>query len=183
MKNTPAYRQEWMLEELNKEPLMSSGKMRDIYGKKWNKGKTTFDKDWAKVREMHADYQRKLQKAKEKASINYEVRAVKSGLKKKIDRLLLLQENIGKILREIDNNKCEETKLINGTPITYERQLTPNERATLHRTLKELQAEISKIEGDYAPQEQQVEIRRGIDVTRLSNDTLREIAHARTTDD
>lgn len=43
MKNTPVHRQEWILEELKREPLLSYGEMWAKYGLKWGKRKTTFN--------------------------------------------------------------------------------------------------------------------------------------------
>jgi hypothetical protein len=65
-----------------------------MYGQKWAKGKTTFDKDWNIANERYIEYQNKANKAKEEASIAKEVEAVKMGLKTKNERLLIYQSQV-----------------------------------------------------------------------------------------
>lgn len=151
MNNTPAYRKQWILEELKKSPLISYVEMWGKYGQKWAKGKTTFDKDWKQAQEELQTYQNKVQTEKERVSIEIEKEAVKQGLKTKIDRLFVLQEQVEQIQKELEANECEDIKIIKGEPKKFKRPLLPMEKASMRKTLKELQSEISKIEGDYAP--------------------------------
>ena len=81
MKNTPVHRQEWILEELKREPLLSYGEMWAKYGLKWGKRKTTFNKDWKASQERLQTYQKKVQKEKEAVSIAVEKEAIKKGIK------------------------------------------------------------------------------------------------------
>ena len=46
MNNTPKNRQQWMLEELKKSPLLSFGEMFSKYSAKFSKTEKTFSKDW-----------------------------------------------------------------------------------------------------------------------------------------
>lgn len=148
--NTPKARQEWILEELKKEPLLSHGDMRAKYGVNWGKGKTTFDKDWKAAQERLKDYQNKLQKEKERVSIEEEIKTVKKGLKTKSERLLNLQKLADDCLQELESGQTTETIIVDGVPKAFSRKMTLYEINHTRKVFKELQAEISKIEGDYA---------------------------------
>ena len=150
MKNTPAHRQEWILEELKREPLLSYGEMWAKYGLKWGKRKTTFNKDWKASQERLQTYQKKVQKEKEAVSIAVEKEAIKKGLKTKIERLLILQNEVDKIIREIENGYCTDNIVSDGIPTCIMRPLRPMEISAMRKNIKDLQSEISKIEGDYA---------------------------------
>lgn len=152
MENKPKYRQQWILEELKKSPLISYVEMWGKYGQKWAKGKTTFDKDWKTAQKQLKDYQNKVQKEKERVSIATEVEAVKQGLKTKTDRLLNLQKLVDDCLKDLAEGMTNDVTFKNGEPKQYRRKMTITEYNQTRKTLKELQSEISKIEGDYAPQ-------------------------------
>lgn len=152
MINTPKHRQAWILEELKKSPLISYVEMWGKYGQKWAKGKTTFDKDWKTAQKQLKDYQNKVQKEKERVSIETEVEAVKQGLKTKTERLLNLQKLVDDCLKDLAEGMTNDVAFKNGEPKQYRRKMTIAEYNQTRKTLKELQSEISKIEGDYAPQ-------------------------------
>lgn len=151
MTNTPAHRQQWILEELKKSPLISYVDMWAMYGQKWAKGKTTFDKDWKKAKGKHEAYQKKANEEKERVSIELEKEAVKQGLKTKFDRIMILQNQIEHVQKELALGECEDIKIIKGEPKKIKRPLLPFEKSAMRKNIKDLQAEISKIEGDYAP--------------------------------
>lgn len=179
MKNNPQNRQAWILEELKKSPLLSYGDMFAKYSLNFAKTKRTFDKDWKQAKEELQIYQNKIQTEKEKVSIEIEKEAVKQGLKTKIDRLFILQNQVEDILERLKNGKHTQEVYRDGKVSKYERFLTPKEVAGYNKTLKELQSEISKMEGDYAVIQQEMEIKSNIDFTKVSNKTLEEIAKAR----
>lgn len=166
MTNTPAYRQQWILDLLKSEPNVSYVDMWAKYGQKWAKGKTTFDKDWKQAQEDLKEYQKKAQREKERVSIEIEKEAVKKGLKTKIDRLLVLQRQVDKIQQELDLGCCDDIKIVKGEPKKINRPLLPLEKSAMRRTIKELQSEISKIEGDYAPNKQEVDM-KGVNVDKI----------------
>lgn len=184
MTNTPAYRQEWILEELKKSPLLSYGDMWQKYGSKWHKSERTFARDWEGAQEQFQIYQKKANEEKERVSIEIEKEAVKQGLKTKIDRVLILQKQIDKIQEELDLNECEDIKMVKGEPKKIKRPLLPLEKSAMRRNIKDLQAEISKIEGDYAPMnvEQKIETKNSFDYSKLSDEAIRELLNAETSD-
>lgn len=179
MTNNPQNRQQWILEELKKSPLLSYGDMFAKYSLNFAKTKRTFDKDWKQAKEELQAYQNKVQTEKERVSIEIEKKTVKQGLKTKIDRLFILQEQVEQIQKEMEANECDDIKIIKGEAKKFKRPLLPMEKASMRRTLKELQSEISKMEGDYAVIQQEMEIKSNIDFTKVSNKTLEEIAKAR----
>lgn len=97
------------------------------------------------------------------ATLTHEAsQGAKNGLKSKTDRVMLLQNQVDELLADL------KTKL------------RPTEKAYLRKTLKEIQAEISKIEGDYAPEKRALtdEEGKGIDWSKLSTNVLKEILAA-----
>lgn len=180
MTNTPKHRQAWILEELKKAPLLSFGEMFSKYSVEFSKTEKTFSKDWKQAQSELKVYQNKVQAEKEKVSIKVETEAIKNGLKTKIDRLLNLQKLVDDCFKDLSEGMTSDIKFDKeGNPKQYRRKMTIAEYNQTRRTLKDLQSEISKIEGDYAPQEQKIEVESGIDFSKLSNKTLREIANAR----
>ena len=91
-----------------------------------------------------------MQKEKEAVSIEVEKEAIKKGLKTKIERLLILQNQVDKIIREIENGYCTDNIVSDGIPTCIMRPLRPMEISAMRKNIKDLQSEISKIEGDYA---------------------------------
>lgn len=77
--------------------------------------------------------------------------SLKSGIKTKLERLIELQKQVEQLQKELDDNRTIISTFYDGAMITDYRELTPLERAKLHQIIKEVRAEISKIEGDYAP--------------------------------
>lgn len=154
MQNTPTNRQKWILEELKKNPLLSYGDMFAKYSPNFAKTKRTFDKDWKQAQEELQTYQNKVQTEKERVSIAAEVEAVKQGLKTKIERLLNYQNLVDDCLKDLAEGMTNDIMFKNGEPKQYRRKMTVTEHNQTRKTLKELQAEISKIEGDYAPVKQ-----------------------------
>ena len=180
MKNTPAHRQEWILEELKREPLLSYGEMWQKYGSEWHKSERTFARDWEQAQNQLEAYQKKVQKEKEAVSIAVEKEAIKKGLKTKIERLLILQNEVDKIIREIENGYCTDNIVSDGIPTCIMRPLRPMEISAMRRNIKDLQSEISKIEGDYATAKQEVEIKESkIDYSKIDTETLKTLISAR----
>lgn len=158
MTNNPKNRQQWIFDLLKVESL-NYVETWAKYGQMWGKGKTTFDKDWNIANKLANDYHNRLNKAKEDKSIEAEVKVLESGLKLKNDRLLELQNQYEKLEDELATNKTVVSTFHEGSLVTDYRVLTPLEKAKLHQVIKELRAEISKIEGDYAPTKQDLNVK------------------------
>jgi len=130
--NNPKDRQQWIYDALVQAPNTNYVEMFAKYTLEFAKSSKTFDKDWLKANESLKQYQYEVNKAKLKVSITEEVKALKIGIKSKMDRLMILQT-------EVENSL-----------IDLESASTISEKVMLRKTIKELQSEISKIEGDYA---------------------------------
>lgn len=110
------------------------------------KDKRTIERYYNIAYESYCKTQEKANKAAEQEYISETVKAVKNGLKTKSERLMILQNQVDACLSELDElNEIEKTGVI-------------YEKVALRQTIKQLQAEISKIEGDYAPKKQEVKI-------------------------
>ena len=105
MNNTPRYRQQWILEELKKSPLLSYGEMWGKYEVKWGKGKTTFDKDWKKAQKGLKEWQRTINDGVIRQEISAEIEVRKKDLLAKFDALKILADIAKGKGREIDGEK------------------------------------------------------------------------------
>ncbi|WP_311329857.1 hypothetical protein [Capnocytophaga sputigena] len=166
MTNNPKNRQTWILDSLKSEPSLSYSDMYAKYSLKFAKSKKTFDKDWKQSQKQHQDYQKQAQQVKLEESLAAEKEAVKKGLKTKIDRITILQKQIDNILERLEKGTHpQEVRNHDGKIQRYERTLTPSEITAYNRTIRELQSEISKMEGDYI-NVNQVELSGSIDIAQ-----------------
>jgi hypothetical protein len=108
----------------------------------------TFDKYWKIANETHSQQRETINNARLEQSIETEKEAVKIGLKSKFERLLILQKEVDNCTLDLENGFTEELK---STGELVTRPITIQEKTALRNTIKNLQSEISKIEGDYAP--------------------------------
>nr|WP_314752098.1 hypothetical protein [uncultured Capnocytophaga sp.] len=105
MNNTPRHRQQWILEELKKSPLLSYGVIWGKYGATWGKGQTTFDKDWKQAQKQLQEWQNSINAEVAKQMVSAEVDARKKDVMQKIDVLKFLSDVIRGKGREIDGEK------------------------------------------------------------------------------
>lgn len=105
MNNTPRHRQQWILEELKKSPLLSYGVIWGKYGATWGKGQTTFDKDWKQAQKELKDWQKTINEEVAKQVISTEVEERKKDLFAKMDALKILADIAKGKGREIDGEK------------------------------------------------------------------------------
>lgn len=119
---------------------------------KFNLSKPTFSKYWKIANEIYSKYIEERQTKVNEANTQQTISDVSNGLKSKSERLMNLQRQADDIQRMLDSNITPDIvkspKQLEWTEI--ERKLTYIERAQLMKALRELQSEISKIEGDYA---------------------------------
>ena len=156
--NNPATRQAWILEQLTKRPNLSYGDCFRNYSVKFRKTERTHTKDWNKATKQHKERQQTINEAKDKAIISEEVKAAKNGLKSKHERIMILQVEVDATISELQKGVTIETKINGGKASSIERPLNILEKTQLRKVAKELQSEISKIEGDYAPAKQDINI-------------------------
>lgn len=103
------------------------------YVKKWQISSRSIDRLINKAKPAATTIHRKSAKAKEEAIIQEETEAVRNGLKTKNERLMILQTQVDECLKELDLLPKNRTI----------------ERVSLRRSIRDMQVEIGKIEGDY----------------------------------
>ena len=154
MKDNPKLRQQFILDELIKEPTLNYVQMFTIFSQAFTKTQRTFNNDWNKATETFKSYRSKVIKAKEESSIKLEVKAHERGLKTKFDRAFFYQEQI--VLMEKQLSGAEKfTFIVGNKPLSSHDKsgnfMLPIEKQNeIRKAIKEYQTEISKIEGDYA---------------------------------
>ena len=148
----PEQRQEWIFELLKLEGLTYS-ECLSRFLVKFSKTEQTFSADWVKANARFKIYQLSVNKAKDEVSIQYEVDTLKQGLKSKQERLLEYQNEINSLQKRIDKNEDYKYLIANGVIQKVVCEIDLKTVAILHRAIKDLRSEISKIEGDYAPKE------------------------------
>lgn len=146
----PKIRQEWILDRLKESRGITYTELCGEYSVEFGKSNRTFDKDWIKAKGEFEIYNEKLQEEKDEIRKENEKNFIRNGLRTKFERIRLLQDLIDEAMAE--HKKGTQTEIVKDgdDPVEYERPLTPFEKNALRRTIRQLQAEISKIEGDYA---------------------------------
>jgi (p)ppGpp synthase/HD superfamily hydrolase len=123
-----------------------------IIANKWQTATRTFDRYWKEANEQYKIKLESINKSLLEQSTEEQKERLKSGLKSKTDRLLILQNLIDNCLEQLTTKECEDVYFQNGEPYPYQRQMNQRELNDTRKTLNTLQIEISKIQGDYAPQ-------------------------------
>ena len=123
----------------------------------------TFRKYWNIANETFKIEQDEIINIKAIEYKSNEIEAFKTQIRSKTERLISYQVQIEHIEKELVSGKTKELiSFKDGKAQMVDRDLTVFEKNSLRKTLKELQAEISKIEGDYAPK--QIEMIEGINI-------------------
>lgn len=149
--NNPKGRQQWILDIIKVNPSISYVDMFAKYTQEFAKSSKTFDKDWIIASNEHKAYKEAINEARLNASITEEVEAVKRQIKTKNDRLLALQKQEDDLNKELEASIMIVHTFSDGEIVTGIRPMNSLEKASINKTIKEIRAEISKIEGDYAP--------------------------------
>lgn len=105
-------------------------------GKKWEIASRTYDRYWKTANEQHSIKQQAIKEEIEKVDKTSAIEARESGLKTRNDRLMILQDEVDKCLLDLYPIKGKKPSI--------------SIKIALRRTIKDLQSEISKMEGDYA---------------------------------
>lgn len=108
------------------------------------------------------------QKVIAEANTHAAVQAAKTGLKSRDERLLILQEQVDSVRDEIAKGKDVEYSMVKGKMKRHPRDMSAQTKAYLRRTLKDLQAEISKIEGDYAAEKRKLDFENPLVIKEVS---------------
>ena len=161
MTKTKAY-VDFILTELRKGNVQWSNNVGLFMGK-YGVTEETFRKYWNIANETFKIEQDEIINIKAIEYKSNEIEAFKTQIRSKTERLISYQVQIEHIEKELITGKTKELiSFKDGKAQMVDRDLTVFERNSLRKTLKELQAEISKIEGDYAAK--QIEMIESINI-------------------
>lgn len=146
----PKFRQEWILNQLKESSGLSYTELFGKYSLQFGKSNRTFDKDWIEAKSKFEIFNAELQAEIDEIRKENEKDFVRNGLRTKYERMKVLQDLVDEAVKELNLGTFKEVKKEGDKALSWERSLTPYEKATLRRTILRLQSEISKIEGDYA---------------------------------
>lgn len=111
----------------------------------------TFYRLKPKAAALQQQWAEKRQKEVEQLNVRAAVDAAKMGLKTKQERLLNLQKQVDDIQADLDAGILVDYVTIQGKVQKVNKEMNAETKAYLRKTMKDIQSEISKIEGDYAP--------------------------------
>jgi hypothetical protein len=106
---------------------------------------------WKMFDVVHSDWANLKDKAESEGISEATKEAVKTGLKSKLEKQLHIQNQIDAIQADIDRGVLEEYTYIHGEYEVVEKIMNAETKAYLRKTMKDLYAELNKMEGDYAP--------------------------------
>lgn len=127
------------------------GKVLATVVKKWQISQRTFDRHWKTANEQQKERQDKASRAADKVYIETKVEAVKTALKSKLEKQLHIQDQIDAIQSDIDRGILEDYVIVGGKLQVVNKVMNAETKAYLRKTIRELYAELNKMEGDYAP--------------------------------
>ncbi len=130
--------------------------MLRTFAKKWQIAERSVDRYIEKAKPKATELRKLAEKTASDTLVAQTKKAVEQGLKSKTERLLYLQRQIEDSQADIDKGIKTDYVVISGKVKKISKDLTPLDKATIRRVIRELQSEISKIEGDYAPVKQDV---------------------------
>ena len=131
-----------------------------LFLSKFKCSEPTFVTYWKRANDKHRITQIEAQKEADNVIIQSTKNNALNSVKTKTQRLEVYQKQIDNTITEIENGITEDTIFVSGAPKKIIRKHTVNEVAILRRTLRDLQSEISKIEGDYAATTTKIEIQK-----------------------
>ena len=113
----------------------------------------TFDNRLKIAKERFYVESESIRKANENILIDGDANALKSGLKSKTERQLSLQNQVDEIQKILDDGETPDTiiDIKSASSFDINRKITAIERSQLMKTLRELTAELNKMDGSYAP--------------------------------
>jgi|688.fasta_scaffold384667_2 hypothetical protein len=150
---------EYIVSELEKGNV-SFERVFELIVTKFNLSRPTFSKYWKLANEAYKLKRDTIKKSIIEETIQIEKEVVKTIISNKLERLEIYHNQIINCIKELTHGFTEEMK--NGE--LFSRPLTISEKALLRKTIKDLQSEISKIEGDYATSKLEMSFNVGLDM-------------------
>jgi hypothetical protein len=144
-----------------KKDICDRQEILSMFVDKWQKiSSRTFDRHFKIAKEVHKEQLETIKKSIIEETIQIEKEAVKTIISNKLERLEIYHNQIVNCIKELNHGFTEDMK---GGEL-FSRPLTISEKALLRKTIKDLQSEISKIEGDYATSKLEMSFNVGLDM-------------------
>lgn len=112
---------------------------------------STFKRYYLDAKDSHLKYVNEKDEQKDKEGIKGDIDRLKQGLKHKDERVAEKQKDVESLRQSVYNGFTNDYYISNGEHVLYVRPMTEVEKATILKRASEIEAEISKIESDYAP--------------------------------
>lgn len=173
----PKMRQDWMYDYLMERGDIGYTEMFPIYAENFPLSEQTFKKDWKIASNRYKDYLLRSSKAKDDARLKADAEIAVKALKTKHERLLQYQKLVDECLHDLATGMTNDTDVHEGVVTEYRRKMTITEINQTRRTLRDLQTEISKMEGDYAPTKNETKFVD--DFSNMKDDELEEFIKGR----
>ena len=137
----------------------------------------TFDNRLKIAKERFYIESESIRKANENILIDGDANALKSGLKSKTERQLSLQKQVDEIQKILDDGETPDTiiDIKSASSFDITRKITAIERSQLMKTLKDLTAELNKMDGSYAPAESKIALTDQRDPSKVKMPNGKEI--------
>lgn len=123
----------------------------NAYEQTRTKFKMTKQRFWNMFDVVHADWAKLKDKAESEGIIEATKEAAKTGLKSKLEKQLHIQKEIDSIQADIDRGILEDYVIVGGKVQVVNKTMNAETKAYLRKTIKDLYAELNKMDGDYAP--------------------------------
>lgn len=108
-----------------------------------------------------SDWQKLKEKAQSEQIHTNTTEALKSGLKSKTERIHDIQNQISELKEKLADNQDFKYMIVAGKVQKVVCEIDLSTRAYLHKTIKELESEISKMQGDYTSTKVEVSGKNG----------------------
>ena len=137
----------------------------DCYGKIRIKHTLARDRFFRMYDVCHSEWSKIKERADTDVTVQAAETAAKIGLKSKLDKQIHLQNQIDCIQADIDRGIIEDYVMISGALELVNKIMNAESKAYLRKTMKELYAELNKMEGDYAAK--RIELKDVTDLNKL----------------
>ena len=127
-----------------------SGKM-EVYGNIRNKYTIARDRFTEMYNLCYSEWSKIKEQATSDVTIQAATEAAKIGIKTKLEKQVHLQSQIDSIQADLDRGVLEKYAVIEGRWVMEPQIMNAETKAVLRKTIKELYAELNKMDGDYAP--------------------------------
>ena len=143
-----------------------------LFCAKFRLTRRSFDKYWKIANEKHSEFIEKRETKINEATIHNTIENLSNGLKSKSERLMNLQRQIDDLQAELEKNIMHVHAFSMGEMVMGTRPMNSLEKAKIADTIKGLQSEISKIEGDYAATKQDVKLTESFSIKDALKDFM-----------